>query len=117
MPYRFGGAATGGWRDHFDSYPYPRAVKRGDPSRLPGRLADFAKSHQCRAPSDPVTIANASLEVGRLVTHTTTMELGRKFLSSLGIGGDTAVPPSAAPRRLTGANGRQAVEYVIRLGA
>jgi cell wall-associated NlpC family hydrolase len=68
------------------------------------------------APGDPVAIANASLEVSRLATQTT-MELGRKFLSSLGIGGETAVPPSAVPGRLTGVRGSQAIEYVIRRGA
>ncbi len=67
------------------------------------------------APGDPVAIANASLEVSRLATQTT-MELGRKFLSSLGIGGETAVPPSAVPGRLTGVRGSQAIEYVIRRG-
>uniref|UniRef100_A0A5Q5CLD7 NLP/P60 protein n=1 Tax=Mycobacterium sp. (strain JLS) TaxID=164757 RepID=A0A5Q5CLD7_MYCSJ len=69
------------------------------------------------APGDPVAIANASLEVSRLATQTT-MELGRKFLSSIGIGGGpTAVAPSAVPGRLTGVNGSQAIEYVIRRGA
>lgn len=68
------------------------------------------------APGDPVAIANASLQVSQLATQTT-MELGRKFLSGLGIGGDTAMPPSAVPGRLTGVNGSQAIEYVIRRGA
>ncbi len=48
------------------------------------------------APGDPVAIANASLQVSQLATQTT-MELGRKFLSSLGIGGDTGAPSSAFP--------------------
>ncbi|WP_428847325.1 NlpC/P60 family peptidoglycan endopeptidase RipB [Mycolicibacterium cosmeticum] len=68
------------------------------------------------APGDPVAIANASLQVSQLATQTT-MELGRKFLSGLGIGGDTAMAPSAVPGRLTGVNGSQAIEYVIRRGA
>ncbi|WP_006243228.1 NlpC/P60 family peptidoglycan endopeptidase RipB [Mycolicibacterium tusciae] len=68
------------------------------------------------APGDPVAIANASLQVSQLATQTT-MDLGRKFLSSLGIGGTTAVPPSAVPGRLSGVNGSQAIEYVIRRGA
>lgn len=68
------------------------------------------------APGDPAAIANASLEVSRLATQTT-MDLGRKFLSSLGIGGPAPVSPSAVPGRLTGVNGSQAIEYVIRRGA
>lgn len=68
------------------------------------------------APGDPVAIANASLQVSQLATQTT-MELGRKFLSSLGIGGDTGAPSSAVPGRINPVNGRQAIEYVIRRGA
>lgn len=68
------------------------------------------------APGDPVAIANASLQVSQLATKTT-MELGRKFLSSFGIGGDTGVPTSVAPGRVSGVNGSQAIEYVIRRGA
>jgi len=68
------------------------------------------------APGDPVAIANASIQVSQLATQTT-MELGRKFLSSLGIGGEAAVPSSVAPGRISGVNGSQAIEYVLRRGA
>jgi cell wall-associated NlpC family hydrolase len=69
------------------------------------------------APGDPVAIANASLQVSQLATQTT-MELGRKFLSSLGLSGnDASVPSSVAPGSINRVNGRQAIEYVIRRGA
>jgi cell wall-associated NlpC family hydrolase len=64
------------------------------------------------APGDPVAIANASLQATQLATQTT-MELGRKFLGSLGIGG---APAGVAPGR-NGVRGQQAIEYVIRRGA
>jgi cell wall-associated NlpC family hydrolase len=64
------------------------------------------------APGDPLAIANASLQATQLATQTT-MELGRKFLGSLGIGG---APASVAPGR-NGVRGQQAIEYVIRRGA
>ena len=62
------------------------------------------------APGDPLSIANASLAATAQATQIT-MDLGRNFLSSLGIGG---APASVAPGRV---RGRQAVEYVIRRGA
>ena len=62
------------------------------------------------APGDPLAIANASLAATAQATQVT-MDLGRNFLSSLGIG---SPPASAAPGRV---RGRQAVEYVIRRGA
>ncbi len=62
------------------------------------------------APGDPVAIANASLAATAQATQVT-MDLGRNFLSSLGIGGS---PSSAAPGRV---RGPQAIEYVIRRGA
>lgn len=63
------------------------------------------------APGDPVAIANASLQASALAAQTT-MDLGRKFLSSLGV-----VSPSANPApSLSGGRvyGKQAIEYVIR---
>ena len=61
------------------------------------------------APGDPVAIANASLQATNIATQTT-IDLGHKFLQSLGI-----LPnDSVAPGRVYG---RQAVEYVIRRGA
>ena len=62
------------------------------------------------APGDPLAIANASLEATAQATQIT-MDLGRNFLSSLGIGG----PPTGVA--LGRVRGRQAVEYVIRRGA
>jgi cell wall-associated NlpC family hydrolase len=63
------------------------------------------------APGDPVAIANASLQATQRATQTT-MELGRKFLGSLGLGGGNAAPGS-----MNRVNGAQAIEYVIRRGA
>jgi cell wall-associated NlpC family hydrolase len=63
------------------------------------------------APGDPLSIANASLAATAQATEAT-MDLGRKFLSTLGFG----PPPgsaSVAPGRV---RGPQAIEYVIRRG-
>jgi cell wall-associated NlpC family hydrolase len=59
------------------------------------------------APGDPVAVANASLQASANAAQTT-MDLGRKFLGSLGILGPS---PSAATGRV---HGPQAIEYVIR---
>ncbi|MGE2714832.1 NlpC/P60 family peptidoglycan endopeptidase RipB [Mycolicibacterium litorale] len=64
------------------------------------------------APGDPLAIANASLQATAQATQVT-MDLGRKFLSSIGIGGGSA-PAGVAPGRV---RGPQAIEYVIRRGA
>jgi peptidoglycan DL-endopeptidase RipB len=63
------------------------------------------------APGDPLAVANASLQATAQATQTT-LDLGKQFLSGLGInvGGSTNTSPSRIPR----ANGRQAIEYVIR---
>lgn len=63
------------------------------------------------APGDPLAIANASLQASAVAAQTT-MNLGRKFLGSLGIGSRTANPGST----LSGNRvyGKQAIEYVIR---
>jgi len=66
------------------------------------------------APGDPLAVANASLGVAAQATQTT-MDLGRKFLSSLGLGGSSSAAPGAAV--LGGrVNGPTAIEYVIRRG-
>lgn len=67
------------------------------------------------APGDPVAIANASLAASAQATQVT-MDLGRKFLASIGIGGAPtgAAPTSVAPGQVRGS---QAIEYVIRRGA
>lgn len=61
------------------------------------------------APGDPLAIANASLAATAQATQAT-MDLGRKFLSGLGLGGS---PATVAPGRVRGS---QAIEYVIRRG-
>ena len=63
------------------------------------------------APGDPAAVANASLQATMQATQAT-MDLGRKFLSSLGIGGS---PASAMPGGRV--SGPQAIEYVIARGA
>jgi cell wall-associated NlpC family hydrolase len=64
------------------------------------------------APGDPLAVANASLAATAQATQVT-MDLGRKFLSSMGIGGSSA-SAGLAPGRV---RGPQAIEYVIRRGA
>jgi len=62
------------------------------------------------APGDPVAVAQASLAFTQQAAQAT-MDLGRKFLSGLGIGGGPAAMPGSRVR------GPQAIEYVIRRGA
>ncbi|ORV00858.1 peptidase C40 [Mycolicibacterium fallax] len=64
------------------------------------------------APGDALAIANASLAVTSQATSAT-MDLGRKFLKSLGFGGRDAEPTGVNPGRV---RGPQAIEYVIRRG-
>ncbi|MDT5012296.1 MAG: peptidoglycan DL-endopeptidase RipB [Mycobacterium sp.] len=64
------------------------------------------------APGDPVAIANASIQASTQAAQTT-MDMGRGFLSSIGI-----LPKNAAAAAPGGrVRGPQAVEYVIRRGA
>lgn len=60
------------------------------------------------APGDPLAIANASVQASMQAARTT-MDLGRRFLSGLGI--LPAPEGSLGPGRV---RGKQAVEYVIR---
>lgn len=63
------------------------------------------------APGDPVAIANASLQATALATQSA-MNMGRNFLSSLGI-----LSPAVSPETSVRGNrvyGAQAIEYVIR---
>jgi cell wall-associated NlpC family hydrolase len=62
------------------------------------------------APGDPVAVAQASLAFTQQAAQAT-MDLGRKFLSGLGIGGGPAAVPGGR------VSGPQAIEYVIRRGA
>ena len=61
------------------------------------------------APGDALAIANASLAATAQATQAT-LDLGRSFLASLGIGGS---PMAATAGRV---RGPQAIEYVIRRG-
>ena len=63
------------------------------------------------APGDPVAIANASLQATAVATRTA-MNMGRNFLSSLGIVGSAADPSTSV--RGNRISGPQAIEYVIR---
>jgi cell wall-associated NlpC family hydrolase len=65
------------------------------------------------APGDPVAIANASLQASTQAAQTT-MDLGRSFLSSVGILPKNAPPSAALPGGRV--RGPQAIEYVIRRG-
>jgi cell wall-associated NlpC family hydrolase len=65
------------------------------------------------APGDPLAIANASLAATTQATQVT-MDLGRKFLSGLGLAPAAASSAGVAPGRV---RGPQAIEYVIRRGA
>lgn len=69
------------------------------------------------APGDPVAIANASLQATAQATQST-MDLGRKFLSGLGlnVGGNTPAAANTSPTAIPRVYGRQAVEYSIRRG-
>src|SRR5580692_12646255 len=68
------------------------------------------------APGDPVAIANQSLQATANATQTT-LDLGKQFLGGLGLnlGGSNAPDATnTSPSRIPRANGRQAIEYVIR---
>jgi peptidoglycan DL-endopeptidase RipB len=69
------------------------------------------------APGDPLAVANQSLQATAQATQTT-LDLGKQFLGGLGInlGGTTpaADPGNTSPSRIPRANGRQAIEYVIK---
>lgn len=62
------------------------------------------------APGDPVAVAQASLAFTQQAAQAT-MDLGRKFLAGLGIGGSPSALPGGRVR------GPQAIEYVIQRGA
>jgi peptidoglycan DL-endopeptidase RipB len=66
------------------------------------------------APGDPLAVANASLQATAQATQTT-LDLGKQFLGGLGINlGGTPAATNTSGSRIPRANGRQAVEYVIR---
>ncbi|OBF80881.1 peptidase C40 [Mycobacterium sp. 852002-51163_SCH5372311] len=66
------------------------------------------------APGDPLAVANASLQATAQATQTT-FDLGKQFLGGLGINlGGAPAAETTSPGRIPRANGRQAIEYVIR---
>ena len=65
------------------------------------------------AAGDPVAVAQASLAFTQQAAQAT-MDLGRKFLAGLGIGGGGATASALPGGRVSGP---QAIEYVIRRGA
>jgi cell wall-associated NlpC family hydrolase len=69
------------------------------------------------APGDPLAVANASLQATAQATQTT-LDLGKQFLSGLGInvGSTPGGSTNTGSSRISRANGRQAIEYVIRRG-
>lgn len=91
--------------------PAPAAAEPGewDPT-LPAAVS-------AGAPGDPLAVANASLQATAQATQTT-LNLGQQFLSGLGINlGGSAAPAadsSTGASRIPRANGRQAIEHVIR---
>lgn len=86
--------------------PQAAATEQWDPT-LP-------KIVSAGAPGDPVAVAQASLAFTQQAASAT-MDLGRKFLASLGIGGGSGGSAAALPGGRV--NGPQAIEYVIRRGA
>lgn len=66
------------------------------------------------APGDPVAIANASLQASAMAAKTT-MDMGRRFLATLGIvSPEATATPSSPAASGTRVYGKQAIEYVIR---
>jgi peptidoglycan DL-endopeptidase RipB len=67
------------------------------------------------APGDPLAVANAGLQATAQATQTT-LDLGKQFLGGLGInlGGADPAAANTSPSRISRANGRQAIEYVIQ---
>ncbi|BBZ44598.1 NlpC/P60 family peptidoglycan endopeptidase RipB [Mycobacterium parmense] len=68
------------------------------------------------APGDPLAVANASLQATAQATQTT-LDFGKQFLGGLGInlgGNDAPSATNTGASRIPRANGRQAIEYVIR---
>ncbi|MGA8329037.1 MAG: NlpC/P60 family peptidoglycan endopeptidase RipB [Mycobacterium sp.] len=68
------------------------------------------------APGDPLAVANQSLQATASATQTT-LDLGRQFLGGLGLNLGGSDGGGTSPSKIPRANGRQAIEYVIRRGA
>ncbi len=88
------------------AFAAPATAEPGDGTWDPS----LPKIASAGAPGDPLAIANASLRATAMATQTT-MDLGRNFLRSLGLGG---AEPTAAPLTSGRVSGSRAIEYVIR---
>ena len=84
----------------------PAAAEEGWDPTLPKILS-------AGAPGDPVAVAQASLAFTQQAASAT-MDLGRRFLAGLGIGGGGASTAALPGGRVSGP---QAIEYVVRRGA
>lgn len=84
----------------------PAAAEPGewDPT-LPARVSSGA-------PGDPAAVLNASFQASQIAIETT-QSLGKKFLSSIGLGGSDASTTALPGGRV---RGPQAIEYAIRRG-
>ncbi len=85
------------------AFASPAAAEPGDGQWDP----TLPQTMSAGAPGDPVAIANASLQASAQAAQTT-MDLGRKFLGSLGLFPNSAAAPGGR------VHGAQAIEYVIR---
>jgi cell wall-associated NlpC family hydrolase len=94
----------------------PASPARADPGQWDPTLPAAISAG---APGDPLAVANASLQATAQATQTT-LDFGRQFLGGLGINlGGADAAPAASPSntgagRIPRANGRQAIEYVIK---
>jgi peptidoglycan DL-endopeptidase RipB len=93
----------------------PAPLVRADPDQWDPTLPATVSAG---APGDPLAVANASLQATAQATQTT-LDLGKQFLSGLGInvGGTPVGSTNTSPSRIPRVYGRQAIEYVIRRGA
>jgi peptidoglycan DL-endopeptidase RipB len=90
----------------------PASLARADPGAWDPTLPATISAG---APGDPLAVANASLQATAQATQTT-LDLGKQFLGGLGInlGGSDASAGNTSGSRISRANGRQAIEYVIK---
>jgi len=92
----------------------PAPLVRADPGQWDPTLPATISAG---APGDPLAVANQSLQATAQATQTT-LDLGKQFLGGLGInlGGNDPAPgaTNTGAGRIPRANGRQAIEYVIK---
>lgn len=100
-------------RDRWDPAAHPGAPPRADPGQWDTTLPMVPSANV----ADPVAIVNSVIQISSASAQVTA-ELGRKFLSSLGInlggGAPAAADPGITNGRIPRVYGRQASEYVIR---